>query len=278
VLSGVNASVGGSSVKGNVAVVENGVQVVAIDLKPNSYAPIIVQKGIPVKFIINAENQNINGCNNAIIIPKYNIQKALEPGKNIIEFTPEEAGTIPYSCWMGMIGSSIKVVDELSQVTSEDIGDANSGAVSSSGGSCCSGSALATEFANGNIPTDDIKVAEVKDGVQEVTINVNDYGYSPAVVVLQKGVKAKIKFNPEQLNSCNNVIVFPDYGGQLDLSAGELETPALDITEDFTFQCWMGMLNGYVKVVDDVNNIDMEAIRKDVESFVPPAGSGGCCG
>ncbi|HYE83614.1 MAG TPA: sulfite exporter TauE/SafE family protein [Clostridia bacterium] len=277
-LSGVNASAGVGQAKGNVAVVENGVQIVEIDLKPNRYEPVIVQKGIPVQFIINAEDENINGCNNAIIIPKYNIQKALEPGRNIIEFTPEETGTIPYSCWMGMIGSSISVVDELSEVTSEDINTADSGAISSSGGGCCSAGALATEFANGNIPTDDIKIAEIKDGVQEVTIDVNDYGYSPAVVVLQRGIKAKIKFNPEKLNSCNNVISFPDYGGQLDLSAGELETPTLDVTEDFTFQCWMGMLNGYVKVVDDINNIDMEAIRKDVEAYEPPAGSGGCCG
>ncbi|MHB1393651.1 MAG: urease accessory protein UreH domain-containing protein [Clostridia bacterium] len=136
-LSGVNATavVADSSAKGNVAIVENGVQVVSIDLKPNSYGPIIVQKGIPVKFIINAEGKNINGCNNTIIIPKFNIEKALEPGENIIEFTPEQSGNIPYSCWMGMIGSSITVVDELTQVTSEDIQAAESGAVT--GGACC---------------------------------------------------------------------------------------------------------------------------------------------
>ncbi len=278
-LSGVNATaiVGESSVKGNVAIVENGIQVVSIDLKSNSYAPIVVQKGIPVRFIINAEDENINGCNNAIIIPKFNIQKALEPGENVIEFTPDETGTIPYSCWMGMIRSSIKVVDDLSTISNEDVKAADSDVISSSGGGCCAEGALATEFANGNIPTDDIKVAEIKDGVQEVTINVNDYGYSPAVVVLQRGVKVKMKFNPEKLNSCNNVVAFPDYGGQLDLSAGELETPELEVTEDFTFQCWMGMLNGYVKVVDDISNIDMEAIKKEVESFVPPEGSGSCC-
>ena len=114
-LSGVNAAsgIGNSPVKGNVAIVENGVQFVSIDLKSNSYEPIVVQKGIPVKFIINAEDKDINGCNNTIIIPKYNIEKALEPGEHLIEFTPEETGTIPYSCWMGMIRSNIKVVDEL---------------------------------------------------------------------------------------------------------------------------------------------------------------------
>jgi len=32
-------------------------------------------------------------------------------GDNIIEFTPTETGTIPYSCWMGMIKSNITIVD-----------------------------------------------------------------------------------------------------------------------------------------------------------------------
>jgi plastocyanin domain-containing protein len=138
-LSGVNATavIADSSAKGNVSVVENGVQVVSIDLKSNSYEPIIVQKGIPVRFIINAEAQNINGCNNAIIIPKFKIEKALKPGENIIEFTPEETGTIPYSCWMGMIGSSITVVDELTQVTEDDIQAAESGVIPGGGGACC---------------------------------------------------------------------------------------------------------------------------------------------
>jgi sulfite exporter TauE/SafE len=142
-LSGINPTFADStSVKSNsnVAVAENGVQVVSIDLKPNGYAPIVVQKGIPVKFIINAAAENINGCNNAIIIPKYNIQKALEPGENIIEFTPEETGTIPYSCWMGMIGSSIKVVDDLGAVTPDDLKAAEAGTVTGGGcggGSCC---------------------------------------------------------------------------------------------------------------------------------------------
>lgn len=139
-LSGVNASaaITDSSINGSVAVIQNGVQVVSIELGRNSYDPIIVQKGIPVKFIINAEGQNLNGCNDAIVIPKYNIQKGLSVGENVIEFTPEETGTFPYSCWMGMIGSSITVVDDLSKLTPEDIQQAESTIIPSGGGcSCC---------------------------------------------------------------------------------------------------------------------------------------------
>ncbi len=112
-LSGFNIGFSGASTEQSVAVVEadDESQTVTIELSPRSYAPITVKKGIPVKWIINADTQNINGCNNEILIPKYNISKQLVPGENVIEFTPTEAGTIPYSCWMGMIRSQITVTD-----------------------------------------------------------------------------------------------------------------------------------------------------------------------
>ncbi len=136
----MNTTYAASAPTGNVAVIENGVQVVSIDLKPNSFAPIVVQKGIPVKFIINAKAENLNGCNDAVLIPAYNVEKGLAPGENVIEFTPDKTGTIPYSCWMGMIGSSIEVVDDLGQVTPEDLKAAEAGTVTGGGcggGSCC---------------------------------------------------------------------------------------------------------------------------------------------
>ncbi len=111
-LSGMNIALASSS-SGSVAKVEGGIQTVNTKLEPDSYKPIIVQKGIPVKWIIMAEQADLNGCNNSITIPKYNLQKKLVPGDNIIEFTPEEEGNIVFSCWMGMISSKIKVVSEL---------------------------------------------------------------------------------------------------------------------------------------------------------------------
>ncbi|HHW24993.1 MAG TPA: heavy metal transporter [Clostridiales bacterium] len=100
---------------GSVAKIEGSAQVVTTELLPGRYVPITVQKGIPVKWIIKADKENINGCNNEIYIPKYDIIKKLEPGDNIIEFIPTETGVFPYTCWMGMIRSSITVVDELNK-------------------------------------------------------------------------------------------------------------------------------------------------------------------
>lgn len=266
---------------GNVARIEGGLQTVTTIIESGKYQPFVVQKGIPVRWKIKAKAEDLNGCNNPITIPKYNIKKQLVPGDNVIEFTPTEEGTITYTCWMGMISSNIKVVSDIGNVTQDDlnqIDNSNNLQGGGAGGGCCSAGSKATKFYGGRIPTDSIQVAKMVNGIQEVTITVNDEGYSPAVVILQRGIKAKIKFNPEKLNSCNYVVAFPEYQGQLDLGQGQTETPALDVNRDFIFQCWMGMLNGYVKVVDDINNIDMNAVKREVEAYRPAGGGGGCCG
>lgn len=99
-----------TSEAGQAQLVE-GVQLVTTELKSNSYAPITVQAGIPVRWTIHAADGTLNGCNNAIVIPAYGIEKALDFGDNVIEFTPDESGIVPFSCWMGMIRSQITVVE-----------------------------------------------------------------------------------------------------------------------------------------------------------------------
>jgi hypothetical protein len=130
-----NSSNLGSSDFKNMAVINGDIQEVGFKLTSNGYEPIVVQKGIPVKFNIRADQSNINSCNGTIVIPEYNAQIDLKSGDNIIEFTPTESGTIGYSCWMGMINSSIIVVDDLSNIDQGAIAIPNSG--SKIGMPCC---------------------------------------------------------------------------------------------------------------------------------------------
>ena len=58
-----------------------------------------------------AEKKDLNGCNNAIQIPEYDIGLKLKVGENLIEFTPQKSGIYSFSCWMGMIRSQIIVID-----------------------------------------------------------------------------------------------------------------------------------------------------------------------
>ncbi|HBC27307.1 MAG TPA: heavy metal transporter, partial [Ruminococcaceae bacterium] len=130
----------------NAAVIKDGVQEVTTEFRSGKYAPITVQKGIPVRWTIRVSQNDLNGCNNPVVISRFNLQKELAPGDNVIEFTPEETGTIPYSCWMGMIRSSITVVDDISSPQAAAAALTESargpdGAAGAAGGSCCSGSA-----------------------------------------------------------------------------------------------------------------------------------------
>ena len=95
----------------NVAQIIGDFQEITTEIDYGSYEPITVKKDIPVKWIIYVPEGKLNGCNNEIIIPKYNIDIKLQTGENTVEFTPTEKGTIIYSCWMGMIKSSINIID-----------------------------------------------------------------------------------------------------------------------------------------------------------------------
>ena len=95
----------------NQATIVGDHQEITTEIDYGSYETITVKKNIPVKWTINVPKEKLNGCNSEIIIPKYNIDIKLTEGDNIVEFMPTTTGTIPYSCWMGMINSSINVID-----------------------------------------------------------------------------------------------------------------------------------------------------------------------
>ncbi len=88
---------------------ENNVQTLSTTLHVNGFDDIVVEAGIPVVWTINADASSLNGCNNAIVIPEYNLQVTLQEGENVIEFTPSETGTFTYTCWMGMLKNTITV-------------------------------------------------------------------------------------------------------------------------------------------------------------------------
>jgi len=258
-LSGINLTNGftaNAAGSGSVATIQGDTQVVTTKLQSGSYTPFTVQKGIPVKWTIQADASSINGCNQTVTIPQYNISLTLKPGNNEIDFTPKDTGNITYTCSMGMISSTISVVPDISKVVATN----------------------ANQPASTGSTTSAVGVAKINGNEQDVTVTVGSNGYTPAILVLQKGVTAKIKFNVSQLTSCNSTVVFPELGGQLNLNS-QKETPVFTPQSDFSFHCGMGMLSGYVKVVDDLSKIDLDAIQKEAQSHVSTGGGmAGCCG
>ena len=94
------------------AVLEDDVQTVRLELEFDSFGDMIVQKSVPVKVILHADEDKLTGCNNEVVSVDFGFDVSLQPGDNLIEFTPEEAGDYTYTCWMNMIRNQIKVVDD----------------------------------------------------------------------------------------------------------------------------------------------------------------------
>jgi sulfite exporter TauE/SafE/copper chaperone CopZ len=113
----------------------NGVQEIKMTVDSRGYTPnsFVLKKGVPVKWIIDA--QSLNGCNNEIISREYNIDIKLKNGINIVEFTPEKTGTFGFSCWMGMIRGNF-IVTESGTASQNEI----RASTPKSGGSCSMGS------------------------------------------------------------------------------------------------------------------------------------------
>lgn len=89
------------------AVISGDIQTVTTEVNYGSYEPFSVKSGIPVEWTIIVPEGKLNGCNGEIIVPSFDIDVKLHEGENLVTFTPQKAGAVPYTCWMGMIKSSI---------------------------------------------------------------------------------------------------------------------------------------------------------------------------
>lgn len=90
---------------------EGAVQVVESSLSSGSYPDIQVAAGVPVRWTIQADADEINGCNNRMRSRDFDLDLTFQPGENTLTFTPLAPGTYSYSCWMGMIHGTITVTE-----------------------------------------------------------------------------------------------------------------------------------------------------------------------
>lgn len=108
-----------------------------------------------------------------------------------------------------------------------------------------------------------IQLAKIVNGKQQATITLDSYGYSPRILVVQKGVETTLNFDLKKANSCNDKIWFSLLDREISLAAGE-KVPAFKPGEDFSFSCWMSMQSVYVKVVKDLSKVDVKLVEREV--------------
>ncbi len=266
----IGAASGSTGVEnGGSSKVVDGKQLVTSTLSSGSYPDITVQAGTPVKWVIDAPEGSINGCNNRINIPEYGISNySFKTGENVIEFTPDETGRFQYSCWMGMIRGTITVTEAgAAAAAGTDEPAADNGAnedYTDSDGTYSSDPVPAGY----KIPTDSIAVAQetVYEDVypiQEVTIELTDDGFTPAIVIVKSGLD--VQWNIKNSSSATQLLI-PGYATQVPLEAGDNSfffTPA----DSFDFSTGDNAFYGYIKVVDDIVMTDIEAVKKEVGEF-----------
>lgn len=140
-----------------------------------------------------------------------------------------------------------------------------------SGGGDAGGDAGGASGGAGNI-------AVLKDGYQEIHMDVLSSGWSPDTFILKKGVPVHWIINGKQITSCNRAIQVPKYGLSFNIKPGE-QTITFTPTESgvISWSCWMGMIQGTFVVKDDISN--SAEVQKDLQLVASkPKSSGGGCG
>ena len=118
----------------------------------------------------------------------------------------------------------------------------------------------------------------MKNGYQEIKMEVNSRGWKPDKFVLKKGVPVKWIIDGKEINGCNKAIQFPKYGLNFEIKKGEqiIEFTPTE-TGTVSWSCWMGMIRGVFIVKEDISG------KEDLETASVPQGgscssSGGGCG
>lgn len=262
-LTNIISNEGESQEKQEQVTIKDGVQIVKSTLSSGRYPNIHVQADIPVKWIIDAPQGSINGCNNRMLIRDFGIEYSFQTGENIIEFTPGAAGKISYSCWMGMIRGSIYVSEERASNTEND---------SEMEETLKKYTPEKPVPANYIIPVEQVEIS--KDAVdatgkpiQKITIELTKQGFSPGVFVVQSGIDVEWEIidNTSESETGTDLLV-PDFKTVLYLEKGEnvlYFTP----TESFDFSTGDNSSYGYVKVVDDRETVDLNGVKEEVSQF-----------
>ncbi len=69
-----------------------------------------LKKGVPVELAVNVK-ADLGGCMSTMIIQEFGVAQLLQLGRNVIQFTPTEAGTITAMCPMGIRQTTFNIVD-----------------------------------------------------------------------------------------------------------------------------------------------------------------------
>ena len=133
-----------------------------------------------------------------------------------------------------------------------------------------------TAFASNSVGSSNPYVAKatLQDGIQIINMTADNNGYKPNAFYVQKGIPVKWIIDGKELNSCNNAIVARALNLERKIKKGENIIEFTPGDKDINFSCWMGMIGGVIKVVDNLDSVDTS---KADPSLPPPSTGPSCC-
>ena len=87
----------------------DGIQRATVEVDYGAYQDVRLKAGVPAELTFHVPEGKLIGCNSSLAIPAFGIQADLATGDTVVSFTPDQAGTYPYACWMGMIKATVTV-------------------------------------------------------------------------------------------------------------------------------------------------------------------------
>ena len=132
-----------------------------------------------------------------------------------------------------------------------------------------------TAFASNSAAPSNAYVAKatLQDDIQIINMTADNNGYSPNAFYVQKGIPVKWIIDGKEMNSCNNAIVARELNLEWKLKKGENIQEFIPGDKDINFSCWMGMIRGVIKVVDNLDSVD----TSKADPSLPPPGTGPSC-
>ncbi len=133
-----------------------------------------------------------------------------------------------------------------------------------------------TALANNSADSSNAYVAKaiLQDGIQIINMTADNNGYTPNAFYVQKGIPVKWIIDGKELNSCNNVIIARELNLEWKIKKGENIKEFTPGDKDINFSCWMGMIRGVIKVVDNLDTVDTS---KADSSLPAPSTGPSCC-
>ncbi len=221
----------------------DGVQAITTYQDAGGYSPenVVIYAGYPTRWTV--ESSDTSSCAASLWAPGVNIRARLSKGPNTFELPALPAGTLSYTCAMGMYSARITVVER----PADETGAIPAAPAATAAAAADSPPQPAADPAAADPATPQAPAASV----QELRTYQDDGGYGPADARIASGVPTRWTIESRSSGSCAVYVVVPSLDIQVVLQPGDnvIDLPALKAgTLDYT--CGMGMYWGSILIED----------------------------